>query len=316
MNSSFRLSVEMTMSDEKSQKKQYRFKANFRRNNFNRNNSFRFDTIEALTNRINELKKERRKKNERKNREYSILISTNQKRRSDIKTSSTKEKKNRVKTQSLSIFQSNDDVKLWIMKVQDFFYLQNINDSTLQTIYVISYFNDTLKKRTQRLKLAENTKSFSSWINLQKWLKDNYERTSVKLNAELAIKTINMKYNKRIQNFINKFEIIVAELNWNESTICFSFKKKLTSNLLNVIHFLHSKKWFEIFVKFKKLAHETENHIKIDNKMQEKKDEQEFSTKRVRFFENRKSFFRQISNNQKVETQKQKKNINKKWIFQ
>ena len=46
--------------------------------------------------------------------------------------------------------------------------------------------------------------------------------------------------------------------------------------------------------------------------MQEKKDDQEFSTKRIRFSEDRKSFFRQISDNQRVEAQKQKKNINRK----
>ena len=112
MNSSFRSSVEMTMNDEKSQKRQYRFKTNFKRSNFSRNNSFRFDTIEALTNRINELKREKKKKNEKENKKYSILISTNQKRRSEIKTSSTKEKENKIKTQFFSIFQSNDDVKL------------------------------------------------------------------------------------------------------------------------------------------------------------------------------------------------------------
>ena len=202
------------------------------------------------------------------------------------------------------------------MKVQDFFYLQNINDFTLQTICVISYFNDILKKRTQRLKLAENTKSFLSWTNLQKWLKNNYEKISAKLNAELTMKKINIRYNERIQNFVNKFEIIVTELNWNKSTIYFSFKKKLISNLFNVIHFLHSKEWFENFVRFKKLAHETENHIKIDNKMQEKKKKQKFSKKKVKFFENKKSSFRQISNNQRIEAQEQKKNINIKWIFQ
>ena len=130
------------------------------------------------------------------------------------------------------------------------------------------------------------------------------------------MKKINMRYNKRIQNFVNRFEIIVAELNWNESTICFSFKKKLISNLLNVIHLLHSREWFEIFVRFKKLAHETENHIKIDNKMQEERDEQKSSKKRIKFFENRKSFFRQISDNQRIEAQKQKKNVNMKWISQ
>ena len=102
----------MTMSDEESQKRQYRFKTNFRRSNFSRNNSFRFDTIEALTNRINELEREKRKKNERKNKKYSILISTNQRRRSDIKTNSMKKKKSRMKTQFLSTFQSNDDVRL------------------------------------------------------------------------------------------------------------------------------------------------------------------------------------------------------------
>ena len=46
--------------------------------------------------------------------------------------------------------------------------------------------------------------------------------------------------------------------------------------------------------------------------MQRKKDDQEFSAKRVKFFDDRKSSFRQISDNQRIEIQEQKRKINKK----
>lgn len=83
----------MTINDEKSQTRQYKFKANLKRRNSSKSNTFRFDTIKALTNRIYELEKERKKNDERKNKEYSILTSADQRKKSNIKTKSTKKTK-------------------------------------------------------------------------------------------------------------------------------------------------------------------------------------------------------------------------------
>ena len=46
--------------------------------------------------------------------------------------------------------------------------------------------------------------------------------------------------------------------------------------------------------------------------MQKQKNDQEFSTKKIKLFDDRKSSFRQISNNREIEIQKQKRTINMK----
>ena len=110
---------------------------------------------------------------------------------------SNKEKKNKIKVNSSSIYNFNIDVKLWILKIENFFYLQNISDSLFQATCAISYFSDILKRRTQKLKLIENTQLFSNWQNLQTWLTINYDRQSTKLNADLIMKRIVIKTKKK-----------------------------------------------------------------------------------------------------------------------
>ena len=211
------------------------------------NNSSKTSMIESLKNRIRELKRlkslhyiiEQQK-------EISILISKklrNLRLSTKLKsfTKSSRENEKKIKVNSFSIYSFSIDVKLWILKIQNFFYLQNISNSLLQIICVISYFNDILKRRIQRLRLTENIRFFSNWQNLQLWLTINYDRQSAKLNVDLAMKKIKMREEKKVHDFINKFETIVANLKWNESAICSTFKKKLNKDIFDTVHLLHSK---------------------------------------------------------------------------
>ena len=246
----------------------------------NRHSSFssssKASMIESLKNRIWELKRLKSLHHIiEQQKEISILISRelrnlrfSTKLRSFTRSSRKDEKK--IKVNSSSIYSLSIDVKLWILKVQNFFYLQNISNSLLQITCVISYFNDILKRRIQRLRLAEDIRFFSNWQNLQLWLTINYDRQSAKLNADLAMKKIKMKEEERMHDFINKFETIVADLNWNESAICSTFKKKLNRDILDTVHLLHSKDWSKTFAVFKTLTHDAENHLRIEKRAYEK----------------------------------------------
>ena len=153
------------------------------------------------------------------------------------------------------------------MKIQKFFYFQNVIDSLLQVTCVILYFNDILKRRTQRFQLTENSQLFLNWHDLQLWLTINYDRHSARINANLTMKRIKMKKNKKVNNFINCFETIVTNMSWNESTICSIFRKKLNKDILDTVYFLHSKNWSVIFVIFKTLTQNAENHLRIEKRI-------------------------------------------------
>ena len=147
--------------------------------------------------------------------------------------------------------------------MQNFFYLQNMSDLLLQTTCVNSYFNDILKRRTQQLRLVENTQSFSNWQSLQLWLTTNYDRQSAKLNANLVMKRIEMKSDEKMHDFINKFGTSVTNLNWNELAVCLTFRKKLNKDIFDTIHLLHSKNWSKTFATFKSLTQNVGNHFRI-----------------------------------------------------
>ena len=76
-----------------------------------------------------------------------------------------------------------------------------------------------------------------------------------------------MKKDERMHDFINRFETIVTNLNWNESTIYLIFRKKPNKNIFNTVYFLHSKNWSKIFVIFKTLTQNVENHLKIEKRI-------------------------------------------------
>ena len=258
------------------------------------NNSSKSSIIETLQNRIQKLKRINSNSIRHiieQSREISILISKEMRNFRFFTAlrsiTSIREKKNKIKVNFFSIYNLNIDVKLWILKIENFFYLQNILDSLLQATCAISYFSDILKRRTQRLKLIENTQSFSNWQNLQTWLTTNYDRQSAKLNADLIMKKIIMKTKKRIHEFIIKFETIMTNLNWNELTVCSIFRKKLSKNILDTIHLLHSKNWSETFVAFKTLAQNAENYLRIEKRAYENNYDDMKVRKRVRFSESK-----------------------------
>ena len=62
---------------------------------------------------------------------------------------------------------------------------------------------------------------------------------------------------------------IIAELNWNEPAVTAAFRKKLNTDISEIIHFLQSIRWSKIFTDFKQIAQQAENHLCIDKWNQE-----------------------------------------------
>ena len=161
------------------------------------------------------------------------------------------------------------DVRLWILKMDDYFSMQHIADLAAQATCALSYFNDAVKRRTQRLRLTGDIEPFTSWPRLQTWLKENYGPPDTRLEANLAMDRCQMKSREPIQEFINRFETIIADLDWNEPAVCASFRKKLSRDIVDTVHMLHPGGWPETFATFKRYAQEADNHLRIGKRAQE-----------------------------------------------
>ena len=211
----------------------------------------------------------------------------------------------KVKDNLFSLFKSEDDARLWILKMNDHFHLSNISDLYTQVIFARSYFHVSLRKRTQRLRLTNLIEFFSDWTKLQTWLLKNYEFTNTRLKIDLTMNRLIMWNREAVQQFINRFESVIANLNWNEFAVCAAFRKRLNQEIVDTVHLLHSNEWLTIFAHWKKLSQEAENHLKIEKRTREKREY--FPRKRVRFDEETNRFsrlrfsFKKKSNNVEYE---------------
>ncbi|MCJ1254169.1 hypothetical protein MMC24_001983, partial [Lignoscripta atroalba] len=188
----------------------------------------------------------------------------------------------KVKANPPSIFDPPADIRLWILEVDDYFTLRRIFDPKAQATVACSYLGDTLRRRTQRLRLAGDVEPFSTWPKLQSWLLANYGLPDAGLEADLAMDKVQMRHKETVQSFINRFETIIADLEWNESAVTAAFRRKLNTDISKTIHFLRPTGWPKTFADFKQVAQQAENHIRIGMRNHEDR-LAEPPPKRVRF---------------------------------
>ena len=177
----------------------------------------------------------------------------------------------KVKANPPLTFNPPDDIRLWILKVNDYFTLQKITDLSAQAAVTCSYLGDTLHWHTQRLRLTEDVEPFSTWLKLQSWLLANYSLPDADLKADLAMNKLQMRHKETVQSFINWFETIIAELKWNESAVTAAFRRKLNNEITEMIHFLQSAGWPKTFTEFKQVAQQAENHLHISKRQHEER---------------------------------------------
>ena len=182
---------------------------------------------------------------------------------------STGLEKDKVKANPPSTFAPPDDIRLWILEVEDYFSLRRITDPNAQATVACSYLGETIRRRTQRLRLSGDLEPFSSWERLQSWLLANYSLPDAGLEADLAMDKLQMKPRETIQSFINRFETIIADLEWNEPAVTAAFRRKLNTDISETVHFLRPAGWPRTFADFKQVAQQAENHIRIGKRTQD-----------------------------------------------
>ena len=98
----------------------------------------------------------------------------------------------KVKANPLFIFESPDNIQLWILNVNDYFALQKITDLNAQVTVTCSYLRDTLHQCMQQLHLTEDVELFFTWLKLQAWLLAHYSLSDADLKTDLAINKLQM----------------------------------------------------------------------------------------------------------------------------
>ena len=191
----------------------------------------------------------------------------------------------KVKGNPPKVFEpDSDDIRIWIMDMDDYFRLRQIHDPFTQATCASSYLTDTVRTRTKRLRLSGNTEPFENWTSLTNWLIHNYARPDPTLAATIEMERIRMKWNESIQTFINRFETLCADLEWNDAAVCAAFQRKLTNEISEACHLLRPEGWPTTFADFRALAQRAENHLTIGKRNRE--DRFDKPVKRVRFAKN------------------------------
>ena len=128
----------------------------------------------------------------------------------------------------------------------------------------MTYLSETIYRRIKRLRVAGDTEPFCTWINLQAWCLENYSPPDPTLEAELAMNCLHIKASETVQDFTNRFETVLADLTWNESTVCSQYQKKLNAEVASTVHQLQSTAGYPMtFTTFKQAAQKAENHVHI-----------------------------------------------------
>ena len=104
----------------------------------------------------------------------------------------------KVKVNSLFTFEPSADIWLWILEVNDYFTLWKVTDVNAQVTVTCFYLRDMLQRHTQRLRLAEDVKPFSTWLKLQVWLLVNYSLSDTGLKADLAMNKLQMQLKESV----------------------------------------------------------------------------------------------------------------------
>ena len=200
--------------------------------------------------------------------------------------STSTDHKDIVKSWPPLMFELGDDVRIWILRMNDYFLLWQIADPVTQAMCACTYLNETLVKRTSWLWLTRNSEAFQDWGKLQEWLLMNYAPVNPELDATLELDWIVMRKSELVQAFINHFETVIADLKWNEPTVCAAFQKKLSGEVLDAAHLLSSLGYLKSFGQFKTLAQWAEDFIKINKRNQADHDDFHYSPRKKTHFAN------------------------------
>ena len=217
----------------------------------------------------------------------SVRPSRSHRSRTTRETESPSPKRRKVKVNNPDIFKGPpQDVRLWIMEINDFLNLQDVTDTSVKAATAISYLGEAIKKRTQLLRLNGLKAIFADWQLTQDWLIENYFSQSAGLDAELRMDRLKMFHDEKIQTFINRFETVLSDLTWNDSAICAQFRKKLSAPIVQGILGNSTDGWPETFSALKTAAQQAEDMNKLLKRARDDRETEEGQrTKRVKFHE-------------------------------
>lgn len=85
-----------------------------------------------------------------------------------------------------------------------------------------------IKRRLTTLKINDpEDPIFANYALLRRWLLDHYGSANADVTAAQKMFELRQRYDQPLQDFVNDFETIMADLDWNDAALSDAFSRKL-----------------------------------------------------------------------------------------
>ncbi|KAH8787713.1 hypothetical protein BGZ57DRAFT_851059 [Hyaloscypha finlandica] len=133
-----------------------------------------------------------------------------------------------------------DDVRLWIMEVEDYLVAEHVTDPAIQALTARDYLAQSIKLRVMMARLnglPQDAAKFNDWVQLKTWLFEEYGPRNTTIEADLRMQRCKMFENQSVQDFTNYFELKIQDVSWGyeERAVWSNYQLKLTKPILERI---------------------------------------------------------------------------------
>jgi hypothetical protein len=133
-----------------------------------------------------------------------------------------------------------DDVRLWIMEIEDYLVAEHVTDPAIQALTARDYLAQSIKLRVMMARLnglPQDTAKFNDWVQLKTWLFEEYGPRNTTIEADLRMQRCKMFENQSVQDFTNYFELKIQDVSWGyeERAVWSNYQLKLTKPILERI---------------------------------------------------------------------------------
>ncbi|KAH7317339.1 hypothetical protein BKA65DRAFT_557543 [Rhexocercosporidium sp. MPI-PUGE-AT-0058] len=134
-----------------------------------------------------------------------------------------------------------DDLRFWILEIEDYMVAEGIVDSSLQAATARDYVHTTIKKRIQYARLngtPQEVAKYLHWLPLKKWLFSEYGIQTSAIEADIRMTKIRMFDNQSVQDFNNFFEGLLQDVSWCHEPLAVlaNYRSKLTQPIFKRIY--------------------------------------------------------------------------------
>lgn len=157
---------------------------------------------------------------------------------------------------------SAEELRYWVVEFDEWLDNEGVHDTRERASYLYSYMKGRIKRRLTTLKINDpEDPIFGNYALLRRWLLDHYGPANADVTAAQRMHDLRQRYDQPLQDFINDFETIMADLDWNDAALSDAFSRKLTSRIIREVHQGYFSHPPASYTEWKRAAQQAELHI-------------------------------------------------------